>query len=143
MKKLDPLLQPFVRHRMTGLALMNIHRNPNAAGHLLKFGGVEHLEDYFEFMEHLSQLFAPPSLPQPKKKKKKAEPRAIRDSQRIGLNSDSQRIVVNGGVTGGVSTLVRSGGAVVRRAQTGFLRYYAATLVLGLSLVLLYFLIES
>ena len=65
MRKLDPLLQPFVWHRMTGLALMNIHRNPNAAGHLLKFGGVEHLGDYFEFMEHLSQLFAPPSFPPP------------------------------------------------------------------------------
>ena len=65
MKKLDPLLQPFVWHRMTGLALMNIHRNPNAAKHLLKSGGVEHLGDYLEFMEHLSQLFSPPSLPPP------------------------------------------------------------------------------
>jgi len=53
------------------------------------------------------------------------------------------RIVVNGGVTGGVTTVVRSGGAAVRRAQTGFLRYYAAALTLGLSLVLLYFLISS
>jgi NADH-quinone oxidoreductase subunit L len=53
------------------------------------------------------------------------------------------RIVVNGGVTGGVTTVVRSGGAAVRRAQTGFLRYYAAALILGLSLVLLYFLISS
>jgi NADH-quinone oxidoreductase subunit L len=53
------------------------------------------------------------------------------------------RIVVNGGVTGGVTSVVRSGGAAVRRAQTGFLRYYAAALVLGLSLVLLYFLISS
>ena len=53
------------------------------------------------------------------------------------------RIVINGGVTGGVSAAIRSGGAAVRRAQTGFLRYYAATLVLGLTVVVLYFLIES
>jgi hypothetical protein len=31
----------------------------------------------------------------------------------------------------------------VRRAQTGVLRYYAAAVVLGLSLVVLYFLISS
>jgi NADH-quinone oxidoreductase subunit L len=53
------------------------------------------------------------------------------------------RIVVNDGITGGVTSLVRSGGAAVRRAQTGFLRYYAAALVFGLSLVLLYFLVSS
>ena len=54
-----------------------------------------------------------------------------------------ERMIVNEGVTGGVTSLVRSGGAAVRRAQTGFLRYYAAALILGLSLVLLYFLISS
>ncbi len=53
------------------------------------------------------------------------------------------RIVVTGGVTGGVTSVVRSGGAGVRRAQTGLLRYYAAALILGLSLVVLYFLISS
>jgi hypothetical protein len=31
----------------------------------------------------------------------------------------------------------------VRRAQTGFLRYYAALIVLGLSAVILYFLISA
>jgi len=53
------------------------------------------------------------------------------------------RIVVSGALTGGVAGAVRSGGAAVRRAQTGFLRYYAAALILGLSFVVLYFLISS
>ena len=34
--------------------------------------------------------------------------------------------MISGGVTGGVTGVVRSGSAAVRRAQTGFLRYYAA-----------------
>ena len=43
-----------------------------------------------------------------------------------------ERIVIAGGVTGGVTGVVRSGSAAVRRAQTGFLRYYAAAVILGL-----------
>ncbi|HEX3801526.1 MAG TPA: NADH-quinone oxidoreductase subunit L [Solirubrobacteraceae bacterium] len=54
-----------------------------------------------------------------------------------------ERIVISGAVTGGVTGAVRSGSAAVRRAQTGFLRYYAAAVVLGLSAVVLYFLISS
>ncbi len=54
-----------------------------------------------------------------------------------------ERIVISGGVTGGVTGAVRSGSAAVRRAQTGILRYYAAAVVLGLSAVVLYFLISS
>ncbi len=54
-----------------------------------------------------------------------------------------ERIVISGGVTGGVSGFVRSGSAAVRRAQTGLLRYYAAAVVLGLSAVVLYFLISA
>jgi NADH-quinone oxidoreductase subunit L len=38
---------------------------------------------------------------------------------------------------------VRAGSAAVRRAQTGFLRYYAALMVVGLGGVALYFLISS
>jgi NADH-quinone oxidoreductase subunit L len=38
---------------------------------------------------------------------------------------------------------VRAGSAVVRRAQTGFLRYYAAMMVVGVSGVALYFLITA
>jgi NADH-quinone oxidoreductase subunit L len=54
-----------------------------------------------------------------------------------------EKIVISGGVTGGVTGAVGSGSAAVRRLQTGFLRYYAALVVLGLSAVLLYFLISS
>jgi NADH-quinone oxidoreductase subunit L len=69
----------------------------------------------------------------------------VRPALAIGRFTDSvlERIVVSGGVTGGVTAVVRSGSAAVRRAQTGFLRYYAAALVLGLSAVVLYFLISS
>jgi NADH-quinone oxidoreductase subunit L len=59
------------------------------------------------------------------------------------VESGLERIVISGGVTGGVTGAVRSGSAAVRRAQTGFLRYYAAAVVLGLSIVVLYFLISS
>jgi NADH-quinone oxidoreductase subunit L len=63
----------------------------------------------------------------------------------IGRFTESvlEKIVISGGVTGGVTSAVRSGSAAVRRAQTGFLRYYAAAFVLGLSIVVLYFLISS
>jgi len=54
-----------------------------------------------------------------------------------------ERVVIGEGVTGGVVGAVRAGSAAVRRAQTGFLRYYAAAIILGLSCVALYFLISS
>jgi NADH-quinone oxidoreductase subunit L len=54
-----------------------------------------------------------------------------------------ERIVVTGGITGGTVGVVRAGSAAVRRAQTGFLRYYAAAVILGVSAVALYFLIVS
>jgi NADH-quinone oxidoreductase subunit L len=53
------------------------------------------------------------------------------------------RIVVGGAITGGTTGLVRAGSAAVRRAQTGFLRYYAALMVVGVFGVALYFLISS
>ncbi|HWD68710.1 MAG TPA: NADH-quinone oxidoreductase subunit L, partial [Solirubrobacteraceae bacterium] len=69
----------------------------------------------------------------------------VRPALAIGRFTESvlERIVISGGVTGGVTSAVRSGSAAVRRAQTGFLRYYAAAFVLGLSIVVLYFLISS
>jgi NADH-quinone oxidoreductase subunit L len=69
----------------------------------------------------------------------------VRPALAVGRFTDSvlERIVISGGVTGGVTGAVRSGSAAVRRAQTGFLRYYAAAVVLGLSAVVLYFLISS
>jgi NADH-quinone oxidoreductase subunit L len=54
-----------------------------------------------------------------------------------------ERIFVSGTITGGTVGVVRAGSAAVRRLQTGFLRYYAAAIVVGLSGVALYFLISS
>jgi NADH-quinone oxidoreductase subunit L len=69
----------------------------------------------------------------------------VRPALLIGRVADSvlERIVISGGVTGGVTGMVRAGSATVRRAQTGFLRYYAAAIVLGLGALSLYFLISS
>jgi NADH-quinone oxidoreductase subunit L len=58
-------------------------------------------------------------------------------------NAVLERIVVGGGVTGGTLGIVRAGSAVVRRAQTGFVRYYVALMVVSISAVALYFLIAS
>ncbi|HEY6397277.1 MAG TPA: proton-conducting transporter membrane subunit, partial [Solirubrobacteraceae bacterium] len=54
-----------------------------------------------------------------------------------------ERVVVAGAITGGTVGLVRAGSAAVRRAQTGFVRYYAAGMVVCLSGVALYFLLSS
>jgi NADH-quinone oxidoreductase subunit L len=54
-----------------------------------------------------------------------------------------ERVVVNGVLVGGAVSVVRAGSAAVRAAQSGFLRYYAALLVLGISAVGLYFLLVS
>jgi NADH-quinone oxidoreductase subunit L len=50
---------------------------------------------------------------------------------------------IGGAVTGGVTGIVRAGSAAVRRAQTGFLRYYAAVVIIGVSGMALYFLISA
>jgi NADH-quinone oxidoreductase subunit L len=54
-----------------------------------------------------------------------------------------ERIFVNGTLVGGTSGIVRAGSAAVRALQSGFLRAYAALLVVGAGLVILYFLIQS
>jgi NADH-quinone oxidoreductase subunit L len=54
-----------------------------------------------------------------------------------------ERVVIGDIVTGGTTGLVRAGSAAVRRAQTGFLRYYAAGMVVFISIVALYFLVSS
>ena len=59
------------------------------------------------------------------------------------VDSVLERTVIGGVVTGGTTGVVRAGSAVVRRAQTGFLRYYAAAMIVCLSGVALYFLISS
>jgi NADH-quinone oxidoreductase subunit L len=54
-----------------------------------------------------------------------------------------ERVFVNGALVGGTSGIVRAGSAAVRAAQSGFLRAYAALLLLGVVAVGLYFLIQS
>ena len=54
-----------------------------------------------------------------------------------------ERLFVNGTLIGGTTAVVRAGSAAVRSAESGFVRYYAALLVVGLTAVGLYFLIQS
>ncbi|MFI4984526.1 MAG: NADH-quinone oxidoreductase subunit L [Solirubrobacterales bacterium] len=54
-----------------------------------------------------------------------------------------ERVVVDDTLIGGTTGLVRAGSAAVRAAQSGFVRYYAALLVLGVTGVGFYFLLQS
>ena len=54
-----------------------------------------------------------------------------------------ERLVVDGLLVGGTTNVVRAGSSAVRAAQSGFLRVYAALLVLGMTAVALYFLLAS
>jgi NADH-quinone oxidoreductase subunit L len=54
-----------------------------------------------------------------------------------------ERGVIAGGITGGITGIVGAASAAVRRAQTGFVRYYAAVVIVGLSAMALYFLISA
>ena len=54
-----------------------------------------------------------------------------------------ERVVVNGFFVGGTTGIVKAGSAAARALQNGFLRAYAALLVLGLVAVAFYFLIQS
>jgi NADH-quinone oxidoreductase subunit L len=54
-----------------------------------------------------------------------------------------ERVFVNGVLVGGTTGIVRAGSAAARALQNGFLRAYAALLVLGMVGVALYFLIQS
>jgi NADH-quinone oxidoreductase subunit L len=69
----------------------------------------------------------------------------VRPALMLGRFTESvlERVVVSGGVTGGTVAAVRAGSAAVRRWQTGFLRYYAAAMVVCISGVALYFLVSS
>jgi NADH-quinone oxidoreductase subunit L len=58
-------------------------------------------------------------------------------------NTVIERVFVAGFITGGTASVVRAASALVRRAQTGFLRYYAAAVLAGITLTALYFLITS
>ena len=54
-----------------------------------------------------------------------------------------ERVFVQDTIVGGTTGIVRAGSAAVRAVQSGFVRYYAALLVLGLTAVGLYFLLQS
>jgi NADH-quinone oxidoreductase subunit L len=54
-----------------------------------------------------------------------------------------ERVVVDGVFVGGATGVVRAGSDVVRGLQNGFLRYYAALLLIGVAGVSLYFLLSS
>jgi NADH-quinone oxidoreductase subunit L len=57
--------------------------------------------------------------------------------------STFERVFVDETLVGGTTGIVRAGSAAVRAAQSGFVRYYAALLVLGLTGVGLYFLLQT
>ena len=61
---------------------------------------------------------------------------------RFGRNT-FERIVISGLFMGGTTAAVRAGSAAVRAAQSGYLRYYAALLLLGLTGLGLYFLLAG
>jgi NADH-quinone oxidoreductase subunit L len=54
-----------------------------------------------------------------------------------------ERVFVDETLIGGTTGLVRAGSAAVRAVQSGFVRYYAALLVLGLAGVGFYFLLQT
>jgi NADH-quinone oxidoreductase subunit L len=54
-----------------------------------------------------------------------------------------ERLFVQDTLIGGTTGIVRAGSAAVRAAQSGFVRYYAALLVLGVTGVGFYFLLQS
>ncbi|HEX4466857.1 MAG TPA: NADH-quinone oxidoreductase subunit L [Solirubrobacteraceae bacterium] len=54
-----------------------------------------------------------------------------------------ERLFVEDTLVGGASGVVRAGSAAVRAVQSGFVRYYAALLVLGLAAVGFYFLLQT
>ena len=54
-----------------------------------------------------------------------------------------ERVVIDGVIMGGPAGAVRAGSAAVRAVQSGFLRYYAALLLVGVTALGLYFLISA
>jgi NADH-quinone oxidoreductase subunit L len=54
-----------------------------------------------------------------------------------------ERVFVNGTLVGGTTGLIRTGSAAVRAVQSGFLRSYAALVLVGAAAVGLYFLLNA
>jgi len=69
----------------------------------------------------------------------------VRPTHWLGRFADTvlEQGVIAGGITGGTTGLVRACSAAVRRLQTGFLRYYAAAMLVGVFGMALYFLISA
>ena len=67
----------------------------------------------------------------------------IRREGRGFCNSTIERVLVNGAFVGGGTGLVRALSAAVRGLQSGYLRYYAALLLVGLTSLSLYFLVSA
>src|SRR5258708_36317105 len=66
----------------------------------------------------------------------------VRPALWVGRLAESvfERVLVDGVITGGTVSGVRAGAAIVRRAQTGLLRHYAASLIVGIGAVALSYL---
>ncbi len=69
----------------------------------------------------------------------------VRPAAAVGrfASNTFERAFVEGTLVGGTTQIVRAASASVRGAQTGLLRYYAALLVLGVSGLGLYFLLQT
>jgi NADH-quinone oxidoreductase subunit L len=69
----------------------------------------------------------------------------VRPAAAVGVFAKGtfERVFVDETLIGGTTGLVRAGSAAVRAVQSGFVRYYAALLVLGLTGVGFYFLLQS
>jgi NADH-quinone oxidoreductase subunit L len=69
----------------------------------------------------------------------------VRPSMFLGRFAGSalENGLIGGGVTGSTTGLARATSAAVRRAQTGFLRYYVALMIVGIGAIALYFLIQA
>jgi NADH-quinone oxidoreductase subunit L len=69
----------------------------------------------------------------------------VRPSAWVGrfASTTFERVVVQGALVGGASGLVGLASVAVRRVQTGYLRYYAALLLMGLTSLGAYFLIAA
>jgi NADH-quinone oxidoreductase subunit L len=68
--------------------------------------------------------------------------RPLRSAGRFAQDT-FERLFVDETLIGGTTALVRAGSAAVRAAQSGFVRYYAALLMVGVAGVSLYFLLQS
>jgi NADH-quinone oxidoreductase subunit L len=69
----------------------------------------------------------------------------VRPAATLGrfANDSFERVVVEDALVGGAAGVVRAGSAIVRSVQSGLLRSYAATIVLGVAAVGLYFLLQA